>query len=351
MYKVIRPILFLLPAEKAHNIAMFAMRYFWPVFYIGRRVNDSRLQQTVFGDWFNSPIMNAAGFDKRGIVGRALTAMGIGGYVVGTIVRFVQSGNSKPRMFRLPAKEGIKNRMGLNSLGAIDAHRNLSRFRWWHPNMPIGVSFGYNTGLGPPYILEDQAYIAAMFKDLMTFGELNDSCPNTGKSDAEKSSDFLREACQNLRAATDKPLLLKIAPNLSDDEIRQKCDIAKQSGFVGMVTCNTFPATVGDAHEPSADFPCGESGPMLFKDSLRTVKVVREHWKDAVIIGVGGINSAERAIEMLQAGANLLELYTGLVYSGPGLVKQILRGILAYMNQHGLQNVSQIRSHYLQLNN
>jgi dihydroorotate dehydrogenase len=350
MYKkVIRPILFKYEAEKAHDFVMNCMQYgWWLLPYRGRP--NKRLQQTVLGATFQSPILNASGFDKRGLVSKAIRAMGAGGCMVGTVVQHAQPGNEKPRMFRLPEEEAIKNRMGLNSYGAQDVYRNVSKFHRKYPLFPIGISIGYNSDVKKvSSIFKDQEGIAQTFEELMTFAVLNDSCPNIAKSGDKKTSEFLSQSCQNLRQATSKPLLLKIAPNLSKAEIQQKCDIARKAGFVGMVACNTYPSTVSDVHpDPDkAKDPCGKSGPFLFDDSIRTIKVIRAYWQDAIIIGVGGINCADRAIQMLQAGATLIKIYTALVYEGPSLMNQIHKGIIAYLKENNLENVSKIHSHYL----
>jgi len=342
MYKVLKPLLFALSAETAHKLTLklldFAtaipgVKSFFRKWYC---VNDSRLHRKVFGLDFPNPVGLAAGFDKDGKHFRALANLGFGFIEIGTVTPVGQPGNPQPRLFRLPADEAVINRMGFNNDGVEAMVRRLKKGR------PEGVIIGGNIGKNKE-TPNDQAVsdYEKCFEALFPYVDyfvVNVSSPNTPNlralQDKKPLSNLLNRLQElNHQKTAPKPILLKISPDLNRAQLDDIVAIVKETGIAGVIATNT---TIGRAglktpeKEVTEIGPGGLSGKPLRDTATQVIRYLRKNLGEQVpIIGVGGIVSPKDALEKLEAGATLVQVYTGMIYRGPGLVKEINEAILA----------------------
>jgi dihydroorotate dehydrogenase len=293
--------------------------------------------RTVFGVRFPNPVGLAAGMDKNGIAVPGWAALGFGHVEVGTVTWHPQPGNPRPRLYRLPASGALINRMGFNNQGA----RALAeRLRALGPApVPVGVSIG-KSKVTP--VAEAVADYRSSLRELYPYGDyfaINVSSPNTPGLRGLQDRGLLDELVTELRATADelagaagaaKPLLVKIAPDLSDQAIGEVLEVCVARGVAGVIATNT---TLSRAGLAAADVPVGEqtgglSGRPLAQRAREVVALVHRE-SGLPVIGVGGISTCEDALRMLDAGAALVQLYTGFIYAGPGLVRQISRAVAA----------------------
>ena len=325
--QILRPLLFCLPAEAAHNLAMAALRLTpSPVL----RSMFGPLPQRplrLFGLNFPNPVGLAAGMDKNAVALPAWQAMGFGFLEAGTITALTQPGNEKPRSFRFPSQEALINRMGFNNRGASAAAKRLRRLkssgRW--PNIPVGINIG-KSKVTP---LENAASdYATSYNLLLPYGDyfvINVSSPNTPGLRTLQDSDSLAQIIRTLkRIHSGKPLLVKIAPDLTDDAVREMAALADSEKLAGLIATNT---TLDHTAIPApADQTGGLSGAPLRQRSTEVIRTLRSVTQ-LPIIASGGIMDAASAKEKLDAGANLVQIYTGFVYHGPELIRDIVDAI------------------------
>ena len=356
MYKsIIRPVLFSLfsDPETAHRLVMSFLRsgsFSLELVKAVRShytVRDQRLEQTVFGLTFPNPLGLAAGFDKHGEALAMLAALGFGHIEVGTVTRHAQSGNSRQRMFRLVADEAIINRMGFNNAGADAMAARLSKEK--KLPVPIGISLGKSKVTPLPEAAEDYLY---SFRKLYTQGDyfaINVSSPNTpglrelqDKAALDNLVSVLQTENKLLAAANGvlwpKPLLVKIAPDLSFEAIDEVLAVCKKYKLSGIVATNTTIAR--ENLKTSVNETGGLSGRPLLARALEVIRHIHTQAPELPIIGAGGIFTAEDAYAMLSAGATLLQAYTGFIYEGPAFVKNINEGLLRILDQKNLSNVA-----------
>jgi len=321
IYRLIRPALFALDPETAHGLAIAALN---AGLYPRAPAPDPRLRRRVFGLDFPNPIGLAAGFDKNAEVVDAALAMGFGFVEVGTVTPLPQAGNPRPRMFRLTADRAIVNRLGFNNAGHEAVYARLAaRER----KGIVGVNLGVN---------KDSAdrvadYVAGVrrFADVADYLTINISSPNTpGLRDLQEKEALpaLLAAVAEARATAPKapPVLVKIAPDLDKDALAAIVDTVAAAGIDGMIVSNTTIARDGLTDRTHAGEAGGLSGRPLFRRSTDMLDTVRSIAGDRlVLIGVGGVDSAEAAQAKFDAGADLVQLYTGMVYEGPGLPSRI----------------------------
>ncbi len=323
--RLLRPLLFRLDAERAHHFAMSALRALAKLPIHPR--HDPRLARTVFGCRFPNPVGLAAGFDKDAAVLPAWQALGFGFVEAGTITALPQPGNPKPRLFRLPEIGGLINRMGFNNDGAEAVAARLERLKrsgLW-PTIPVGINLG-KSKVTP---LEEAAgdYLRS-FERLFPLGDyfvLNVSSPNTpglrslqGKAEL----DLLLGAVQaaNRARPEPKPLLLKIAPDLEFSQIEEILELVETHRLAGLIATNT---TLDHSPvPPGRDQTGGLSGQPLRARSTEIVRFLTARTA-LPVIAVGGIFQADDALEKLDAGAALVQLYTGFIYRGPALIREI----------------------------
>lgn len=342
VYKsVIKPLLFLLSPEKAHHFTLTILKIVLAIPVIGTifrktySVKDKRLERKVFGLTFPNPVGLAAGFDKDGKHHHAMSALGFGFIEIGTVTPIAQDGNPQPRLFRLPTDSGLINRMGFNNEGLDAMVQRLSKAK------PEGVIIGGNIGknkLTPnsEAVTDYEKSFEALFSCVDYF-VVNVSSPNTPGLRELQNRKPLTKLLSHLQALnhakkTPKPILLKIAPDLSNEQLDDVISIVQETKLAGIIATNTTISRTGLNTSEKALEEIGNgglSGLPLKQRSTEVIRYINEKTRgEMTIIGVGGINSKEDALEKLEAGATLIQIYSGLIYEGPSLIKQINQSIL-----------------------
>jgi dihydroorotate dehydrogenase len=336
-YVVVRKALFSIDAERVHRLAMAGLRSWSRVCDVEQRgdvCRDQRLARTVFGVTFPNPLGLAAGFDKDAEAVPAWQALGFGFVEVGTVTRHPQPGNDRPRLFRLPADQALLNRLGFNNHGAEACARALSTWRrQGRVRVPVGVNLGKSKITDAKDAPADYAFSFGVTADVADYVVVNVSSPNTpGLRDLQKTDELSRilDPLQAANAARSSrlPLLVKIAPDLADDDAVAIARLCVDRGIDGLIVSNT---TIARANltGPVPDGPGGVSGRPLRARSTALLRTLKAAVGDRLVfIGVGGIFDAEDARERLAAGASLLQAYTGFVYRGPSFARDVLRGLL-----------------------
>jgi dihydroorotate dehydrogenase len=333
----IRPILFLFDAERVHHFSFASIRFIHKIPFIGAfvcrlyTVNHTKLERNVFGIRFPNPIGLAAGFDKDAKLYKELSNFGFGFIEIGTLTPKPQDGNPKKRLFRLLADQGIINRMGFNNQGVEAAISRLKK----NKNVIIGGNIGKNKTTPNDQATEDYLLCFDALFPHVDYFVVNVSSPNTPNLRELQEKKPLTALLQTLQAENQKhqnpkPILLKIAPDLTDTQLLDIIDIVSDTMIDGVIATNTTIARNGLQSDPSI---CAETGGLSGKPlSNRSTDVIRflnTNSKGSFpIIGVGGIHTPQDAIDKLEAGASLLQIYTGFVYEGPGMVKRILKALL-----------------------
>jgi dihydroorotate dehydrogenase len=337
MYKLfIRPILFCFDPEKVHYFTFSLIRTvskipgFPTLFKSLYEVNDKRLETEVFGLKFKNPVGLAAGFDKDAALYQELSNLGFGFIEIGTLTPKGQEGNPKKRLFRLKADSAIINRMGFNNGGVQEAVERLKK----NNGVLIGGNIGKNKLTPNEEATSDYEICFDALYDYVDYFVVNVSSPNTPNLRALQDKEPLTQLLQtlqnkNLAKPKQKPVLLKIAPDLTDDQLLDIIDIVNETKIAGVIATNTTISREGLQSEAKIEMG-GLSGKPLTKRSTEVIRFLSQKSnKSFPIIGVGGIHSAEDALEKLEAGASLIQLYTGFIYEGPALVKAINKAILA----------------------
>ena len=341
MYKIlIRPILFLFDPEKVHYFTFSVVKFLHKIPFVPGiirsmfQVNDKRLERTVFGITFKNPVGLAAGFDKNGVIYNELANFGFGFIEIGTVTPIGQVGNPKQRLFRLKDDQGIINRMGFNNEGIAPAIENLKKNKG---QVIVGGNLGKNTATTPENYTQDYCEVFKALHPYVDYFVLNVSCPNVGSHAKLNDKDYLIELIStvqelNTKEATQKPILLKIAPDLNNDQLDEIIELVAETEIDGVIASNT--STTRDNLKVSNERLLeigkgGVSGQPIKSQSTKVIKYLADNSnKSFPIIGVGGIHSAEDAIEKLNAGADLVQIYTGFIYEGPSLIKKINKAIL-----------------------
>jgi dihydroorotate dehydrogenase len=343
MYRWFKPLLFLLAPEAAHRLTVSLLDFAAavpPLRMLLRRWYTPAgpgLAREVMGLTFANPVGLAAGFDKDARHLQGLSCLGFGFIEVGTVTPLPQSGNPQPRLFRLPADGALINRMGFNNDGLEALVRRLRRWRARHPvgGPVIGGNIGKNKATPNEQALDDYLRCFEALFPVVDYFVVNVSSPNTPNLRALQEKEPLTRLLQHLQArnraeAVPKPMLLKIAPDLTDGQLDDIAAIVRETGLTGVIATNTTidrSALRLPAEAIAAIGAGGLSGAPLRQRSTEVIRHLRSQLgADPVIIGVGGIDSAAAAHEKLAAGANLVQVYTGLVYAGPGLVRAICAG-------------------------
>jgi dihydroorotate dehydrogenase len=328
--RFVRPLLFRLDPETAHHLAIRCLQLSSVTPSIWRLVQarpDPKSSKQLFGLHFPNPVGLAAGFDKNGVALPAWAGLGFGFAEVGTITSIRQEGNPKPRIFRIAESEALINRLGFNNEGAervalrLDALKKSGRW----PKIPIGINLGKSKIIPLEAAAED--YCRAL-RSLSRFGDyfvLNVSSPNTPGLRQLQERDAIQELFSATRhEAGGKPILVKIAPDLDWHQVENVLETAESHGLAGVIATNT---TVDHTViPPSFRAEGGLSGLPLRKRAMEVLQFVKQRSK-LPVISVGGIMSADEALRRLDAGADLVQIYTGFIYRGPGLIREILKGI------------------------
>jgi dihydroorotate dehydrogenase len=339
MYKlIIRPLFFLFDPEKVHHFTFSAIRFVSKIpgipFLLKSiyGVNDKRLETEVFGLKFKNPVGLAAGMDKDASLYKELSTLGFGFIEIGTLTPKGQEGNPKKRIFRLIEDNAIINRMGFNNGGVQKAVERLKK----NKGVLIGGNIGKNKLTPNEEATSDYTICFDALFDYVDYFVVNVSSPNTPNLRELQEKEPLTQLLQtlqnqNLAKPKQKPILLKIAPDLTDSQLLDIIDIVKQTKIAGVIATNTTLSREGLQSEKKIETG-GMSGKPLKNRSTEVIRFLSEKSNKAFpIIGVGGIHSAEDAIEKLEAGASLIQLYTGFIYEGPALIKAINKKILQKM--------------------
>ncbi|WP_432222133.1 quinone-dependent dihydroorotate dehydrogenase [Flavobacterium sp. TMP13] len=340
MYKLlIRPILFRFDPEEVHYFTFSMVKFFSKIpgfsaiMRSNFKVKDQRLEREVFGIKFENPVGLAAGFDKDAKLYKELADFGFGFIEIGTVTPVGQEGNPKKRLFRLKEDEAIINRMGFNNGGVIEAIERLKK----NKGTLIGGNIGKNKITPNENAADDYIICFDALFDHVDYFVVNVSSPNTPNLRALQDKEPLTELLQtlqnrNLTHINPKPILLKIAPDLTDDQLLDIIDIIKTTQIAGVIATNTTISREGLQSDNKIEVG-GMSGLPLGKRSTEVIRFLSEKSNKAFpIIGVGGIHSAQDALEKLDAGASLIQLYTGFIYEGPSLIKKINKKILERLN-------------------
>lgn len=341
MYKaIIRPILFLFDPEKVHYFTFSFIRFLSKIPFVTSlfrgmyQVNDPKLERKLFGLTFKNPVGLAAGFDKNAVLYNELANFGFGFIEIGTVTPVGQIGNPKKRLFRLKDDKGIINRMGFNNEGLEIAIEQLKKNKG---KLIIGGNIGKNTQTKPENYTTDYEVCFKGLHPYVDYFVLNVSCPNVDSHAKLNDKDYLVELISavqklNSKEETQKPILLKIAPDLNNNQLDEIIDLVKETKIDGVIASNT--STTRDHLKASPERlkeigNGGLSGQPITSQSTRVIQYLSDNSNKAFpIIGVGGIHSAQDALDKIDAGADLVQIYTGFIYEGPRLIKKINKAIL-----------------------
>ncbi|MCB0452648.1 MAG: quinone-dependent dihydroorotate dehydrogenase [Aequorivita sp.] len=335
MYKtIIRPLFFSFDPEKIHHFTFSLIRFFHKIgfgsiFRSIYKVENPKLERELFGLKFPNPVGLAAGFDKDAKLYKELSNFGFGFIEIGTVTPKPQPGNDKPRLFRLKEDSAIINRMGFNNGGVEKAVERLKD----NENVLIGGNIGKNKITPNDEAVNDYIICFEALFDYVDYFVVNVSSPNTPNLRALQEKKPLTDLLQTLQDRNNskekrKPILLKIAPDLTDEQLLDIIEIIETTKIDGVIATNTTISREGISSENKKEMG-GLSGKPLTERATGVIRFLSEKSNKAFpIIGVGGIHSANDALEKLDAGASLVQLYTGFIYEGPVLIKQINKAIL-----------------------
>lgn len=343
MYQLLKPLLFKFDPENVHHFVTRNLKRFNKTpggSAISKALwasDDPQLEREVFGLKFKNPVGLAAGFDKNAELIAEMGNLGFGFVEIGTVTPLPQPGNDKPRMFRLPADEALINRMGFNNLGVDIAAQRIDLYRKSLKSnekpLIIGGNIGKNKLTPNEEAVSDYIKCFDRLFDVVDYFVVNVSSPNTpGLRELQEKGplmNILNSLQQrNSKDGLSRPILLKIAPDLTNEQLDDIADIVKQTGIAGIIATNTTISRDGLTSEFRTETG-GLSGRPLTRRSTEVISYLHKVSGGAFpIIGVGGIHSADDAVAKIKAGASLVQLYTGFIYEGPGLIKKILQRLL-----------------------
>lgn len=339
VYAAARPLLFSLPAETAHRAVHQLLRTVQQTplqraLAARYTVTDDRLHTEAFGQHFPNPVGVAAGFDKNAHLPPALQALGFGFVEVGGVTAQPQTGNDRPRLFRLREDEALVNRMGLNNDGADAVGDRLAALA---ADVPVGVNIAKSEHVSRERAPADyrETYEGVTAAD---FFVVNVSCPNSQGFEALQNRGAMADIFAELVDAGASPLLVKLSPDLPEPAVADALDLVQEFGLDGVVTTNTSADRPDSLDSHNSDEPGGLSGKPIADRATEMVRFVAER-VDVPVVGVGGVSSAESAYRKIRAGASLVQLYTGLVYEGPSLARDINEGLLELLERDGFDSV------------
>ncbi|WP_101298114.1 quinone-dependent dihydroorotate dehydrogenase [Halegenticoccus soli] len=341
LYDIAKPALFALPPETAHRTVHRLLRAVQraPVRDAVRRryaIRDDRLRVEAFGRSFPNPVGVAAGFDKNAEVPRALSALGFGHVEVGGVTAERQPGNPRPRLFRLREDEALINRMGFNNQGAdrIGARLNAEPL----PDVPVGINIGKSKATPLSEAADDYRYTYERVADAGDYFAVNVSSPNTPGLRSLQNRDSLEEILGALSDAGAAPLLVKLSPDLPEPAIEDALAVVDALDLDGVIATNTTTKRPETLESPQRAERGGLSGKPIEEMATNLVRFIAER-TDVPVIGVGGVSDAAGAYRKIRSGASVVQLYTGLVYEGPGIARDINEGILELLERDGFESV------------
>lgn len=356
LYKIVaRPILFRLKADTAHDVAIKTATYLndkaWTLDFFNAlyRAKSPLLHQNIWGLDFNNPVGLAAGFDKNGRTLSFMESLGFGYLEVGSVTANASPGNPRPTSFRLPEDRSLINRLGLNNDGAKTVTRRLKKKS---VSVPVGVNIAktHDPFISGEKALKDYKISYDLAKKVADYVTINISCPNTTEGKTFEDPETLNQLLSYLNIGEDMsgpPVLVKISVDTDDTLLTELLDICQSKAVDGYVATNTSSkrTNLSTSQDQLDQIGRGGLSGRAIKDrSTDVIRKIHKHTKgEKTIIGVGGVFTADDAIEKLKAGADLLQIYTGMVYNGPGIVKSINKGIVKYLKENGLENVYQLK--------
>jgi len=341
-------------------LSFTSRRHHWPVVSsLLKNLNeefsivDERLSQNICGIDFCNPIGLAAGFDKNGNAANIWKDFGFGFAELGTVTKFAQDGNPKPRLFRLAREEAALNRMGFNNNGAENLVKNFTKqgieFKKNRKNICFGINFGKSKITDISKATDDYLTSLKLLIPYCDYAAINVSSPNTKGLRKLQDPVLLKELLREIKCLPNcPPLFVKIAPDLSLKDIEDICQLIIEESIDGIIATNTSIDRLGLENRKVeqtglflSEEKGGLSGRPLQKKANQILKHIHKMDKKIILIGVGGIDSPESAWERICSGASLIQLYTGWIYKGPQLVPDILEGIIKQLNKHKLSNIKE----------
>lgn len=342
-YNYIKPLLFKLEPETAHHVVATILRLpnilQIPFNFMLKShfIHDDILNQELFGRTFYNPVGLGAGFDKNATMIRGMQVLGFGYTEIGTVTPKPQDGNPKPRMFRHIQEQSVQNAMGFNNEGAYKVIKRLQqRFPF---TTPIGINIGKNKLTPDIESINDYTHLIKAFNGLGDYFVINISSPNTpGLRDLQNEA-FITKLFSEAKALTDMPILLKIAPDMELEDAVSLTKMAVESGADGIIATNT---TVDYSLVKEPKDIGGLSGAVLKEKSFEIFEAIaKELYGKTVLISVGGIDSAQEMYRRIKAGANLVQIYTALVFHGPDMIMNINKELIELLKADGYTNITQ----------
>lgn len=342
-YQSIKPFLFKLQPESAHMLAECALRLpnFCQMpfnsFLSSHFVDEEILNQELFGRTFFNPVGLGAGFDKNATMVRGIQTLGFGFTEIGTVTPKPQPGNPKPRMFRHIEEESLQNAMGFNNEGLLKVQKRLKKV---YPfTTPIGVNIGKNKITPESEAINDYTTLIKALHSLGDYMVVNVSSPNTPGLRDLQNEEFITRLFEEAKAITDKPILLKIAPDMSKKDAVALARLAVKKGADGIIATNT---TIDYSLVKEPKDIGGLSGAVLKEKSFEIFEsIAKALYGKTTLISVGGIDSAEEAYRRIKAGASLVQVYTGLVFKGPDMIMNINKGLIELLKADGYSNITE----------
>ncbi|WP_104748075.1 quinone-dependent dihydroorotate dehydrogenase [Helicobacter cetorum] len=342
-YSLLKKYFFSLDAEVVHDRACNTLRVlsrmpFWCALTHAKfGYANPRLKNEILGLNFPNPLGLAAGFDKNAQLLKALETFGFGHIEAGTLTNEAQSGNEKPRLFRHVEEESLQNAMGFNNYGAILGVRNFNRFVPY--KVPIGINLGKNKHIEQANALEDYKAVLEKCLNIGDYYTFNLSSPNTPNLRDLQNTTFVSELFNMARDHTNKPLFLKIAPDLKTDDMLEIVNSAIKAGASGIIATNT---TIDKSLVYAPKEVGGLSGKCLTKKSREVFKeLAKAFFKETILISVGGISDSKEAYERIKMGASLLQIYSAFIYEGPNLCQNILKDLVKLLQKDGFSSVKE----------
>ena len=342
-YESAKKIFFKLDPEIAHTIAGIGLKVIAncpPLFNAMTKrnfVDNDILKQEIFGTTFYNPIGLAAGFDKDGDYIKVMPALGFGFTEIGTVTPKPQPGNPKPRLFRLIEDNSIQNAMGFNNKGSYYMLQQLKKVKFF--NFPIGINIGKNKVTPEKEALNDYEHLFKAFKNYGTYIVINISSPNTPGLRDLQNEQFIKEVFRIGKSITNRPILLKIAPDMEKEDAVNLAKFAVEAGADGIIATNT---TIDYALTSYAKNFGGISGALLKEKSFEIFEALaKELYGKTVLISVGGIDSAQEVYRRIKAGASLVQIYTALIYKGPSLIGEINRQLIYLIKKDGYNSITE----------
>ncbi len=342
-YKKIKPLLFKMDPERAHGVAEAYLRMLSSISPLKKSyiksnfIDDEMLKQRLFDVEFANPVGLAAGFDKNATMIEAAQALGFGFSEIGTITPRPQKGNPKPRMFRHIEQKSLQNAMGFNNDGSYAVARRLKKAS--PTPIPIGINIGKNKDTTELDAIQDYSNLLKSLRSYGNYIVINISSPNTPGLRDLQNEQFIEALFKEAKSITTKPILLKIAPDMSCDQAVELSKMALKHGSDGIIATNT---TVDYSLVTKPYSIGGLSGEVLKDKSFEIFDAIAsELFGKTTLISVGGIDSAEEAYRRIKAGASLIQIYTALVYGGETLIGDINRGLIELLKVDGYTNITE----------